>query len=151
MNWFKEKQILVPFDFSEESVDAVKVALKLAPNREDVHVVHVLPELPAGDPYVVWDENCDATRKKHARDQMEKQLAGLDVENIHLDIGIGNASSVIVDVAKKIPAGLIIIPSHGRTGVSRLLLGSVAERAVRLSPCPVLVLKRANQNDNDTA
>lgn len=141
MNWFTEKQILVPFDFSDESVDAVRVALKLAASKEDVHVVHVLPELPAGDPYVVWDENSDESRKKHARESMEKQLSDLDSGNIHLDIGIGNASSVIVAVAKKIAAGLIIIPSHGRTGVTRFLLGSVAERVVRLAPCPVLVLK----------
>jgi nucleotide-binding universal stress UspA family protein len=48
---------------------------------------------------------------------------------------------VCVDRAEAIDAELIIVPSHGRSGFSRLLLGSVAERIVRLAKCPVLILK----------
>ncbi|MEZ6094353.1 MAG: universal stress protein [Pirellulaceae bacterium] len=53
----------------------------------------------------------------------------------------GDPGSEITRFAKENDAGLIVISSHGRTGVSRLLLGSVAERVVRLAPCPVLVLR----------
>ena len=54
---------------------------------------------------------------------------------------IGDPGSEITKLAKEVGAHLIIMPSHGRTGISRLLLGSVAERVLRLSHCPVLVLR----------
>ena len=142
MGWFNQKRILVPFDFSDESVDAIRLALKLAESKDDIHVLHVLMQLPAGDPYYIWDEESDKHRMEHVREKMKEEAAKLGVENIHLDVAIGNASTKIADLAEEIGAGLIIIPSHGRTGVKRLLLGSVTERVVRLAHCPVLVLKK---------
>jgi nucleotide-binding universal stress UspA family protein len=148
MSWFKQKRIVVPFDFSDASLEAVRVALKLAPDPDDVHVLHVLAELPAGDPYVVWDDMSDAKRMEASRKSMTNKLGELEtpVRNIHLDVGIGNAGNVIADLAESIGAGLIVIPSHGRTGVKRFLLGSVAERVVRLAKCPVLVLKKSDSH-----
>ncbi len=141
MSWFTEKRIVVPFDFSDESLEAIKVALKLAESDDDVHVLHVLPELMTTDPGVVWGTVDDAKRREHTRAEMDKKLGSLGVKNLHLDVGIGNPGTVIADLAEEIGAGLIVIPSHGRTGVKRFLLGSVAERVVRLAKCPVLVLK----------
>lgn len=145
MNWFTQKRIVVPFDFSDESVEAIKVALTLAERKEDVHVIHVLTELSVGDPYAVWDEMSDEHREEYARKSMSEKLADLDIETVHLDVRIGNASQKIADLANEIVAGLIVIPSHGRTGVKRFLLGSVTERVVRLAHCPVLVLKNSTQ------
>jgi nucleotide-binding universal stress UspA family protein len=54
---------------------------------------------------------------------------------------------MIADLAKELNANLIVMPSHGRSGVSRLLLGSVAERVLRLANCPVLVLRGAEFAD----
>ena len=54
---------------------------------------------------------------------------------------IGDPGHEITEYAEEIGASLIITPSHGRTGLSRLLIGSVAERVVRLAKCPVMVLK----------
>ena len=141
MNWFKNKRILVPFDFSDACVQAVEVALTLAESKDDLHVLHVLADLPAAHPYAIWDEQDEQRRKEAARSSMEKTLAELDVANTHLDVAIGNAGNRVAELAEELNAGLIVIPSHGRTGVKRLLLGSVAERVVRLAPCPVLVLK----------
>ena len=148
MDWFKRKRILVPFDFSEESKEAVKVGVALAKNKDDVHVLNVLAQLPVGDPYVVWDEQSDARRMEATRKSMREALAEFDLQNIHLDVGLGNPSSTIADLAEEIEAGLIVIPSHGRTGVKRLLLGSVTEHVVRLAHCPVLVLKKAESADD---
>lgn len=141
MNWFKRKRILVPIDFSDESIDAVRVALQLAERREDIHVLHVMPQILPSDPNYIPDS--DKRRKEHVRKRMTEELSNLGVDNIHLDVDVGNASAVIARLAEEIGAGLIVIPSHGRTGVKRLLLGSVAERAVRLAHCPILVLKKA--------
>ena len=142
MSFFKTQRILVPFDYSAPCVEAVEVALELAASPRDVHVLHVMANLSAADPYVIWNENADQERREGCRKAMEKKLAGLEIENVHFDVGIGNPGDAIADLAKEIEAGLIVIPSHGRKGVKRLLLGSVAERVVRLSPCPVLVLKQ---------
>ena len=142
MNWFQGKRVLVPFDFSDESAEAVKVAVALADRKDDVHVLHVLVELPATDPVAVWDELSDEKRRDKAHQAMEKQLSDLEIDGVHLDVSIGNPGTVIADLAEEIEAGLVVIPSHGYTGIKRLLLGSVAERVVRLTKCPVLVLKK---------
>ena len=55
---------------------------------------------------------------------------------------IGDAGSEIVSYADRVSAELIVIPSHGRSGIKHLLMGSVAERVVRHAHCPVLVLKK---------
>jgi nucleotide-binding universal stress UspA family protein len=53
----------------------------------------------------------------------------------------GDASKVILEVAQEIHAGLIVMGTHGRTGLARLLVGSVAEKVLRSAPCPVLTVK----------
>lgn len=140
MSWFKGKRVLVPFDFSEQSINAVKMALQLA-EQNDVHVVHVLLELPATDPVVIWDEYNDEKRKQTVRQSMQEKLAENQIEGVQLDVAIGSPARVIADLAEEIEAGLIVIPSHGYTGLKRWFLGSVAERVVQFSKCPVLVLK----------
>ena len=141
MTWFKGKRVLVPFDFSDESIEAVKVGVAVAEHKDDVHVLHVLLELPATDPVAVWDGLNDERRKNTTRDSMEKALAEAGIKDVQINATIGNPAQVIADLADEIEAGLIVIPSHGYTGVKRLFLGSVAERVVRLAKCPVLVLK----------
>ena len=144
MTWFESKRIVVPFDFSNECIEAVKVALKLAESEDNVHVLHVLIDLLEAHPYSLPDETAAEHRKSRARESMQERLGHLGLRNVHLDVGIGNPGAIVADLAKEINAGLIVIPSHGRSGVKRLLLGSVAERVVRLAPCPVLVLKRGH-------
>jgi len=141
MKWFKGKCVLVPFDFSDASIEAVKVGLVIAERPENVHVIHVLLELPATDPVAIWDELNDERRINTTRDSMQKKLAEADIQGVRLNAMIGNPAHVVADLAVEVEAGLIVIPSHGYTGVKRLLLGSVAERVVRLAKCPVLVLK----------
>ena len=141
MSVFKTNRILVPFDFSERCVEAVKMALELASDSRDVHVLHVLQDLSAADPYVIWNVNADNERRDRARKSMEEKLAEMDIGDARLDVGVGVPAWTIVSLAEEIDVGMIIIPSHGRKGVSRILLGSVAEAVVRRAHCPVLVLK----------
>lgn len=142
MKWFKNRKIVVPCDFSEESVSAVDVALELVESPSEVFVIHVLPVLHAAEPAYVWETIDEAKRKENAQSNLEGLLSGPLEKGVQLDIRIGDPGHAIVDFATDIGAGLIVIPSHGRTGIKRLLLGSVAERVSRLSHCPVLVLKK---------
>ena len=73
---------------------------------------------------------------------MRERFAAAKYQGIHCATASGDPGHEIVKYAEEIDADLIVIPSHGRTGLTRLLIGSVAERVVRLAHCPVLVLRK---------
>jgi nucleotide-binding universal stress UspA family protein len=141
MAWDPKKKVIVPFDFSHESIDALDTALSLATGPSSVHVVHVLPELSLGEAGVIWDEIKNENRIEHAREAIVAKLSDPKYADIEIDVEIGDPGHRIADVAKKLVADLIVMPSHGRTGIAHMLIGSVAERVLRLSHCPVLVLR----------
>ena len=141
MSWFNGKRVVVPFDFSDECIKAVKMALQLAERPDEVHVAHVLLQLPATDPLVIWDEHNEEHRKATLREALEKKLAENDIEGVQVNVSVGKPGRKITDLAEEIEAGLIVIPSHGYTGIKRWFLGSVAESVVQWAKCPVLVLK----------
>ena len=72
---------------------------------------------------------------------MSEKLSEIGLDIISIEVAIWEPTGQIVDNAAEIKADLIVMPSHGYKGAKRFLLGSVAERVVRLSPCPVLILK----------
>lgn len=141
MSWFNGRRVVVPFDFSDECIHAVKMALQLAQQPDEVHVAHVLLKLPATDPAAIWDEGVEERRMEVVREAMTKKLADNGIEGVQVNVSQGKPGRVIADLAEEIEAGLIVIPSHGYTGVKRWFLGSVAERVTQLAKCPVLVLK----------
>ena len=75
-----------------------------------------------------------------------EECAGLDLEEL---IVHGEAASEIVRVARERKVDLIVIASHGRTGLGRILFGSTAEAVVRHAPCPVLVVKPPQEDEAD--
>jgi nucleotide-binding universal stress UspA family protein len=142
MSWFAEKKIVVPVDFSVESLIAIRVALEIAADPEDIHTLHVLRPPSAIDPGVVWDAVTDESRVESALESLRERLAKEGFSGVDAHVEIGDPGHAIVDYTERIGADLIILPSHGRTGVSRLLMGSVAERVCRYAHCPVLVLRQ---------
>jgi nucleotide-binding universal stress UspA family protein len=142
MNWFPKNRVVVPIDFSEQSIAAVGTALELVESPVGVHVVHVLQPLSTAAPAAIWGELDDETRRRHATQVTRERLSGAGYDGVQLAIAFGDPGHVIAEYAKKEKADLIVIPSHGRTGLKRLLIGSVAERVVRLAHCPVLVLRK---------
>ena len=80
-------------------------------------------------------------RLEQALEQLKKRFDGGKYASIKRHCVLGDPGSEIAKLATDIQANLIVIPSHGRTGFKRILLGSVAERVLRLSACPVLVLR----------
>lgn len=144
MAWQVEHPVLVPFDFSEHSELALKRAVSLARQSEDVHVLHVLPFLVPAEPGVVWATVDDAHRIQHALENLHEVVRKLGVGNVELEVRLGDPGQVSCERAEELKAELIVVGSHGRTGLTRMLLGSVAERVVRLAHCPVLVVKFAS-------
>jgi nucleotide-binding universal stress UspA family protein len=69
----------------------------------------------------------------------------VDPEKVQLVFTIGDAGIEVTEMAKEQDVDLIVVPSHGRRGFQRMLLGSVAERIARLAPCPVLLVKQPSQ------
>ena len=139
--------IVVPTDFSEHSLVALDYAIGLAwAYNARLKVVFVNePGLKISD--MEWV----GTREK-AMDEQHLAQARRSIEKIVLDriptdlpadaeVLYGEAVTTIIDYASATNADLVVMATHGRTGVSHALLGSVAEQVVRKAPCPVLTLK----------
>lgn len=141
MTWTPRKTIVVPVDFSEESDRAIAEAAELVESPSGLHLVHVLPPLVPTDPAVVWEVEAEGTAVTRVRDHLTRLLADSGLADGHVAVLIGDPGSEIASFAKEVDAELIVLPSHGRTGIRRLLIGSVAERVIRLAHCPVLVLR----------
>ena len=141
MNPFSEAPIVVPVDVSDESLAAVDVALEIADGAADVHVLRVLHEPQSSYPDALWSAIDHSKRRNAALEELQKSLAGEKYANLKLCVDFGDPGHRITEHADAVRAKLIVLPSHGRRGVKRLLLGSVAERVTRLAHCPVLVLR----------
>jgi nucleotide-binding universal stress UspA family protein len=130
----------VPVDFSEEADGAVHVAMEIAASPGQVTMVHVAPPIgpfEVGAVYLVDDE----TRRQRIAEAIKKRYADPKYSSIRFEVMFGDPGDEIAKFAQELRAGLIVMPSHGRTGLAHLLIGSVAERVVRLAHCPVLVLR----------
>lgn len=142
MSFLPRKTILVPTDFSDSSVDAIKTALELVEAPANVHVLHVLPEIEHTAPAVLFGDFDEATRQQKAGQFLSDYLQRQELSGLTELVRIGNPGMEISDYATESGAELIVMPSHGRHGLHRVLLGSVAERVLRYAECPVLVLRR---------
>lgn len=138
------RRILVPHDFSETADGALRYALDLAERLEAaVTVVHVydVPSygFPEGIALSVQMEQTIATAARTALDNIavRARRPGVDVEHV---LRRGAAWSEIIRLAAETDTDLVVMGTHGRHGVARFLLGSVAEKVVRTAPCPVLTV-----------
>ena len=137
--------VLVPTDFSDQANKAVEDALTLVDSAQQLTVLHVAPSLSSfseGDPLVGW--NCmvsDEDRSKHLLEMLHAKFSDPKYQQAEFRVDFGTPAEVIAHFAEKEGVDLIMLPSHGRTGLARLMIGSVAERVVRLAHCPVLVLR----------
>ncbi|MBI3610492.1 MAG: universal stress protein [Nitrospirae bacterium] len=137
------KTILVPTDFSDCSERAVRYAAMIARTfKARIVLVHVI------QPYaysmtetfnVVEHYTALKTIAGPMLDQARKKLLKQGVL-VETDLPTGPAHHEIIEKARRAKADLIVMGTHGRTGVEHFLLGSVAEKVVRMSPCPVLTV-----------
>ena len=142
MSWLPKKNVVVPVDFSTQSLDAIRTALELAESPSSVHLIHVVIPLTAiavGEGWVAEDVG---SRLSATRDYLATYLQQNAIAGVTSVVWEGDPGMQIAEYATTVKADLVVIPSHGRHGVQRLLLGSVAERVLRHVACPVLVLRR---------
>ncbi len=142
MPWLPKRTVVVPVDFSEDAFTAVDTALELVAGPANVHVVYVLPIFDPAEPDVVWSTINDETRRQHAEQALHERLNEAKYQGLNFHVQFGEPGHKITELASQLSAELMVLSSHGRTGLSRLLLGSVAEKVIRLAHCPVLVLRK---------
>jgi len=142
MAYFPKRAVLVPIDFSAESLAAIDVGRHLVDQPEHLHVVHVLIDIAPLEAGEVWGVVDPQARTEQVEMALREKLAAPQYRGIQTAVLLGEAAHGIANYAQEKGIELIVIPSHGRTGITRLLIGSVAERVVRLAHCPVLVLRK---------
>ncbi len=143
------KTVLVPIDFSDDSIAALDYAIELTkPFGPEIIVLYVLEPIyyaSAADMYatspnltVLIDE-----QRKAGRDQLAHIEAGLLKRKIKARalMRTGAPASAIVDSAKKLKVDMIVMGTHGRTGLMHVMIGSIAENVVRKAGCPVVTLR----------
>jgi len=138
-------RVLIPYDGSEQATAALEYA-ETHHSDDEIVLLHVLDFVEAGygaAPETAlasyWDEWYDQA-KASAAELLEKASAEIDIE-VETDIVTGSPSSAIIDYVGDESIDAVVIGSHGRSGISRILLGSVAETVVRRSPVPVTVVR----------
>jgi len=139
------KSLLVPTDFSAGSDRALGYAIELARAlRLEIFVLHAyeIPMLGFPDGVMVATPELATRVADGAKIGLEKALAvhqATDVK-MHSLLKTGPSWRTIVDTAKELEIGMIVMGTHGRHGLPRALLGSVAEKVVRTATCPVLTV-----------
>lgn len=142
MNWFTKKIVLVPIDFSEQSMAAIDVGRDAVDSPAGLHVLHVLPVLTPAEPTgLAWNVPADNARREATENSLRERLVNEKYRGVQIAVTFGDPGQEIANYAQQIKAEMIVLPSHGRTGLKRLLIGSVAERVCRLAHCPVMVLR----------
>jgi nucleotide-binding universal stress UspA family protein len=142
------KNVLVPTDFGEPAVAALTYGRTLAARfSATLHVVNVVEDLAlktiTAEGFVSFMPDLQREIEEAARKRLDALLTGQgpDPAGIVSAVVTSNATAdAIATYAKNAGVDVIVIGTHGRSGVSRLLLGSVAERVVRTAPCPVLTV-----------
>ena len=143
------QHMLVPLDFSSYADQALEYAIALAQQLQArltlLHVLHLTPRemgkvtaAPSLKAYLQGVETDAQHQMQAARERVHQ--AGLPCDSVVVQ---GVPYQTIVELAGNRAVDLIVMGTHGRTGLLHVLLGSVAERVVRLAPCPVLVTRGA--------
>ena len=151
---FPLKRILVPTDFSDASSRSLAIAADMAADYgSELIVLHVIEPLPAvpPDPDFTFEMAAyqDAIRQ-YTDERMEAVRASVPEETLLRTLVChGEPAREIVRLAENEEADLIVIPTHGLTGIKHLVFGSVAERVVRTACCPVLTLRRLGPSAAD--
>jgi universal stress protein A len=138
------KRILVPVDFSESSRKALQYALAFATQfNAEVTLLHVVPNVVAESRIAFDMPELQRSLLTEARQKLDEELKAFSGRPVKCAVTVvrGVPYHEIVEVAKKSNIDLIVLGTHGRTGLKHLVMGSTAERVVRHANCPVLVVR----------
>jgi len=137
--------VLVAVDFSDRSRDALAAGAEMAAAfGAPLEVVHVVPDAgpyPGLSPNIVDLAAFDPPRGKAVQDRLVRFAAGITPEPTVTHAALGSPARLIASLASERGAGALVMGTNGRTGLAHAFVGSVAEAALRRSPCPVLSLR----------
>ena len=148
MEFFESSTIIVPFDFSAPSQSALEYAVDLADSDSKIHLIHVVESslMTSMDMASPVPPMMDQEQQTILLEKMQTLCQDKRFQSVTPHCVIGDPGYEITQLAEELQAKLILMPSHGRRGLNRLLLGSVAERVLRMSHCPVLILRGESTN-----
>jgi universal stress protein A len=139
------KRILVPTDFSRSSLKAIDYAIELAKlHQAEVIFFHVIEPMSYAVPrYLPEPTALLEEQRKEAQDALDRLVARMTERypQCRSEVHLGVVYERISELARTLKADLIVIATHGRSGFAHLLIGSVAERVVRMAQCPVLTVR----------
>lgn len=151
---FHIKKILVPMDFSDCARKALQYAIPFAKEHNaTVTLLHIVPPIyTMGEFGGIEYPQLQAEMQANGHKALAKLIADDIRDQVPSEslVRLGAPAHEIVETARKLESDLIILSTHGRTGLKHLLLGSVSEHVVRWAPCPVLIV-REQENDFVTA
>ena len=140
------KLVLSPIDFSDSSREALDVAADVAKRYgSEVLLLHAVPVIP-DDTSLLHESAEEDARIEDARQRVQELADNLKQQGLQASAAIGlanDAASEILRVAEAENVDLIVIATHGMTGLRHLAFGSVAEKVVRTADCPALVLRKS--------
>ena len=142
------RRILVPTDFSDCALPAVRYAAELADKfSAELILLHVVPDAVLALPDAVMPTPAPVADLHDLTESGKQGLANLiaaeklEARRPRSEVRIGSPATEIVAAAKDLHADLVCVATHGRGGLARVILGSVAEMVVRQAPCPVLTVR----------
>ena len=149
------QRILVPVDGSETATKAMIAALQMARDSDgQVHLVHVVEGMTplTADPYGAYSGEVIEIMRQSGSKILEDALvvakaAGVPADTELFDNFGERLAEVVADAARRFNADLIVVGTHGRRGLGRMMLGSGAEQIIRLAPVPVLVIRDIEKKD----
>jgi nucleotide-binding universal stress UspA family protein len=138
------RSILCPVDFSEQSADALRCAVAIRGSGGRITVLTVVdPLLLAAAGAVYHKRRGDLRRTRVELDEFVSESLGADRGDVALVVAQGDAADAILKTARRLKSDLIVMGTHGMTGVERLFVGSTTERVLRRVTIPVLAVPRA--------
>ena len=147
------EKILVPVDFTSHSAEAIRRAVDLAQHYSaSLTLIYVYEPLDYALPegYALYTPEQAGQLMGEFKERLRKMvhdLEGLGMSGVESHVLNGSAAIEIVDFAKQNAFDLIIMGTHGRQGLSHLLMGSVAERVLRTAHCPVMTVKASEEEE----
>jgi nucleotide-binding universal stress UspA family protein len=132
--------VLVPFDGTEQAESAVEYVAAVFPDR----TVHLLTAVDPVDGFAAYDGpgggNWQEQARTTAEELLDEQRAKLPAATVECDVVVGTPTQVVVEAVRSRDVDQVVVGSHGRAGIERVLVGSVAEHVARSVPVPTTIV-----------
>lgn len=140
------EKILCPVAFDDQEGAVLDAVRQLAGSVATIYLLHVVPALPAiGEPHVAKtveeEKPAEAEARKMLKELAAQRLPGLKCETLTESAFLADTANAILTAAREIKPDVIVMSTHGRSGFTRLVLGSVTDSVIREAPCPVITIR----------